>query len=52
MTPTIILVLIVSIVAIGLLAAAMRVAYLTAGGRFDGSPVPVTSEPEELELAA
>jgi hypothetical protein len=53
MTPTIILLLIVSIVAIAAVAAAMRVAYLTAGGRFEERPAPATSEPaEDLELAA
>jgi hypothetical protein len=52
MTPTVLLVLIVSIAAIGLVAAAMRVAYLVAGGRFE-ERLAVTPEPaEELELAA
>jgi hypothetical protein len=52
MTPTILLVLIVSIAAIAVVATAMRVAYLIAGGRAEQSPI-VTSEPaEELKPAA
>ena len=52
MTPTLLLVFIVSIAAIAVVAAAMRAAYLVAGGRFEERPA-VTLEPaEELELAA
>ena len=53
MTPTVLLVLIVSMAAIAVVAAAMRAAYLVAGGRFEERPA-FTPEPaaEELELAA
>ena len=53
MSPTIILDLIVSIVAIGTLAALTRLAYLVAGGQFDEAPAPVSVDPaDELEWAA
>ena len=51
LTPTIALDLIASIVAIGLVAAAMRLAYLTAGGRFDEAPAPAVAESGSEELA-
>jgi len=52
MTPAILFVLIVSLAAIAVVAAGMRVAYLVAGGRFE-KRLAVTTEPaEDLDLAA
>jgi hypothetical protein len=53
MTLTIVLNLIVSIIAIGGLAALTRLAYLAAGGKFDEAPASLQQEPlYELERAA
>jgi hypothetical protein len=52
MTATVLLVLIVSSAAIAVIAAAMRVAYLVADGRFEERPAVKREPAEELELAA
>lgn len=55
MISTALLNLIVSIVAVGILVAVLRAAYLVAGGRLEEVPVRATTEvaaPNELERAA
>jgi len=50
-TTTVILNLVLSILAVGALAALTRLAALVAGGRFD-EPAPELETPYELERAA